>query len=117
MIHAQLQRVGRRIGGPAMSGPVLQRLALELGGNSPSVILDVAGLDHAVRSTIVGRFFHQGQICMSTTLVIDDANVYDGFVDRFAAHVKSLKHGDPNDPLCLLGLSSTRNSSRRTWPA
>jgi aldehyde dehydrogenase (NAD+) len=96
-------RVGRRIGGLAMSGPMLKRVALELGGNNPSVILDDADLDHAVRSTIVGRFFHQGQICMSTNRVIVDAQIYDEFVDRFAAHAKSLKYGDPNDPTVSIG--------------
>lgn len=96
-------RIGRRIGGLAVSGPMLKRVALELGGNNPCVILDDADLDHAVRSTIVGRFFHQGQICMSTNRVIVDAKIYDEFVDRFAAHAKSLKYGDPNDPTVSIG--------------
>jgi aldehyde dehydrogenase (NAD+) len=96
-------RVGRHIGGLAMSGPAMKRVALELGGNAPSVILDDADLDHAVRSTVVGRFLHQGQICMSTNRIIVDAKIHDEFVDRFAAHVKSLKYGDPNDPSVSIG--------------
>jgi acyl-CoA reductase-like NAD-dependent aldehyde dehydrogenase len=95
--------VGRRIGSLAMTGPQLKRVALELGGNNPSVVLDDADLDVAVRASVVGRFLHQGQICMSTNRIIVDAKVYDEFVDRFAAQVKSLKCGDPKDPTVAIG--------------
>ena len=61
--------VGRRIGSLAMTGPQLKRVALELGGNNPSVVLDDADLDVAVRSSLVGRFLHQGQICMRASLI------------------------------------------------
>ena len=96
-------RVGRRIGGLAVSGPHIKRVGLELGGNAPFVVLDDADLEHAVRSAVVGRFLHQGQVCMSTNRIIVDAKVYDEFVDRFTAHVKGLKYGDPNDPAVSIG--------------
>lgn len=96
-------RVGRHIGALAMQAPQLKRVALEMGGNAPLVVLDDADLDHAVRSAIVGRFLHQGQICMSSNRIIVDARIHDEFVDRFAAHVKTLKYGDPNDPGVAIG--------------
>ena len=96
-------KVGRHIGGLAMSGPAMKRVSLELGGNAPCVILDDADIEHAVRATIVGRFLHQGQICMSTNRIIVDAKVYDEFVDRFVAHVKGLKYGNPNDSDTAIG--------------
>ncbi|WP_158792051.1 aldehyde dehydrogenase family protein [Granulicella sp. L60] len=96
-------RVGRHIGQLAMTGPSLKRVALELGGNAPCVILDDADLDVAVRATVIGRFLHQGQICMSTNRIIVDAKLHDEFVDRFTAHVKQLKYGDPKDPEVAIG--------------
>jgi aldehyde dehydrogenase (NAD+) len=96
-------RVGRHIGGLAMSGPQLKRVALELGGNAPLVVLDDADVECAVRAAVVGRFLHQGQICMSTNRIIVDAKVYDEFVDRFTTHVKGLKCGDPSDPDVAIG--------------
>jgi aldehyde dehydrogenase (NAD+) len=96
-------RVGRRIGQLAVSGPRIKRVVLELGGNAPSVILDDADIDHAVRSTVIGRFLHQGQGCVCTNRIIVDAKVHDEFVDRFTAHVKSLKYGDPNDSDTVIG--------------
>lgn len=96
-------RVGRHIGELAMTGPTMKRVALELGGNAPCVILDDADVDYAVRATVVGRFLHQGQICMSTNRIVVDAKIYDEFVDRFTAHVKGLKYGNPNDPDTAIG--------------
>ena len=96
-------KVGRHIGQLAMSGPRIKRVALELGGNAPCVILHDADVEYAVRATTVGRFLHQGQICMSTNRVIVDAKVYDEFVERFVAHVKGLKYGNPNDPDVTIG--------------
>src|ERR1700730_1331258 len=96
-------RVGRHIGALAMQARQLKRVALELGGNAPLVVLDDADLEHAVRSAVVGRFLHQGQVCMSTNRIIVDASIYDEFVDRFTAHVKTLKYGDPGDPSVSIG--------------
>ena len=96
-------RVGRRIGQLAVSGPRIKRVILELGGNAPCVVLDDADIDHAVRSAAVGRFFNQGQGCVCTNRIIVDAKIHDEFVDRFTAHVKGLKYGDPNDPNTVIG--------------
>lgn len=81
----------------------MKRVALELGGNAPCVILDDADVEYGVRATVVGRFLHQGQICMSTNRIIVDSKVYDEFVDRFITHVKGLKYGNPKDPAVSIG--------------
>jgi aldehyde dehydrogenase (NAD+) len=96
-------RVGRRIGQLAINGPRIKRVVLELSGNCPSVILDDADIDHAVRSTVVGRFMHQGQGCVCSNRIVVDAKIHDEFVDQFTAHVKELKYGDPNDPDTVIG--------------
>jgi aldehyde dehydrogenase (NAD+) len=96
-------KVGRRVGELAMSGPAMKRVALELGGNAPSVVLDDADVGYAVRANVIGRFLHQGQICMSTNRIIVDAKIYDEFVDQFTTHVKTLKYGDPKDPDVSIG--------------
>ncbi|MCM2435764.1 aldehyde dehydrogenase family protein [Agrobacterium rosae] len=96
-------RVGRHIGRLAMTGPVLKRVALELGGNAPCVVLDDAELDRAVSAAIVGRFLHQGQICMSSNRIIVEAGLYDRFVDAFVERAKALKVGDPNEPDTVIG--------------
>ncbi len=95
--------VGKHIYELAATGDMIKRVALELGGNTPFVVLDDADLDQAVPAAIFSRFLHQGQICMSTNRIIVDAKVHDEFVDRFTNHVKRLKVGDPGDPDTVIG--------------
>lgn len=96
-------QVGRQVAALAATAPMLKRVTLELGGNSPFVALGDADLEGAVAAAIFGRFLHQGQICMSSNRIIVDAKLYDGFVERFAAHARSLKVGDPKDPETVIG--------------
>jgi acyl-CoA reductase-like NAD-dependent aldehyde dehydrogenase len=95
--------VGRRIAELASRSPVLKRVVLELGGNSPCVVLDDADLDLAVRGAVFGKFLHQGQICMAINRLIVDSSIYDDFVDRFKARVNGLRCGDPSLPETVVG--------------
>lgn len=95
--------VGCRIAELAAKSPMLKKVALELGGNSPFIILDDADLDLAVDAAVFGKFIHQGQICMITNRIIVDATIYDQFVERFTARVRSLKVGDPNSADTAIG--------------
>jgi aldehyde dehydrogenase (NAD+) len=81
----------------------VKRLALELGGNGPLVVLDDADLDRAVVCAANGSFYHQGQICMATNRIIVDDAVYDEFVDRFVEHSRALRTGDPGLPQTDIG--------------
>lgn len=92
-------RVG--LGLPAKAG--VKRLALELGGNGPFVVLDDADLERAVEAAVFSNYWHQGQICMATNRVIVDASVHDEFVERFVAAARALVCGDPADPATQVG--------------
>ena len=95
--------VGRQIARLSAESPILKRLELELGGNTPFVVLADADLDYAVDAAAFGRFLHQGQICMSINRVIVVDSIYQAFVDRFATRVRSLKYGDPSKPDTFVG--------------
>lgn len=96
-------RIGRHIGQLAMTGPSLKHVGLELGGNAPCVVLDDADFDHAVNAAVVGRFLHQGQICMSSNRIIVDQSLYPRFCEAFIEKAKSLKVGDPQDANTVIG--------------
>jgi aldehyde dehydrogenase (NAD+) len=96
-------KVGRRIMELASQSPMLKRVVLELGGNSPHVILDDADLDIAVNTAVFGKFLHQGQICMAINRLIVDAKVHDEFVERFTERVRRLKVGNPGDADTAVG--------------
>ena len=95
--------VGKNIGALAATGATLKYTALELGGNSPFVVLADADVDQAVRAAAMGKFLHQGQICMAVNRIIVEDAVYDEFVEKFTAHVKTLNAGDPTDPKNVVG--------------
>jgi aldehyde dehydrogenase (NAD+) len=76
----------------------IKKLALELGGNGPLVVLDDAHLGPAVDAAVFGSFFHSGQICMIANRLIVDTSVFDPFLERFVDRVRELRVGDPSDP-------------------
>jgi aldehyde dehydrogenase (NAD+) len=95
--------VGQGVGSKALASSRIKRLALELGGNAPLVILDDADLNLAVELTVMGRFMHQGQICMSTNRVIVDESIHDEYVERLMTKVQQIQVGDPNSSDTLIG--------------
>lgn len=92
---------GRHIG--AIAGGNLKRVALELGGNSPFIVLSDANLKQAVDAAIFGKFIHQGQICMIINRIIVHQDLYEQFVNSFIQRAKSLVCGDPRDPNVVIG--------------
>lgn len=95
--------VGQALGSLALGGAHMKRVALELGGNSPFVVLDDADVEQAARAACFGRFLHQGQICMSVNRLIVDAKLYDRFTEAFVERVRNLVVGDPRDPKTNVG--------------
>jgi acyl-CoA reductase-like NAD-dependent aldehyde dehydrogenase len=57
------------------------RVQLEMGGKNPTIVLDDADLELAVKLAVMGGFALTGQSCTATSRVI----VEDGIADRFAA--------------------------------
>ncbi|PZE31448.1 aldehyde dehydrogenase [Curtobacterium sp. MCSS17_006] len=95
--------VGRHIGELATGGEHVKRVALELGGNAPFVVLDDADVEQAARAAVFSRFLHQGQVCMSTNRIVVDTSVHDAFVEAFVARVGALRVGDVDDPETFIG--------------
>ena len=93
--------VGRELAEKA--GRHLKRVALELGGQNPMIVLRDADIDQAVNAAVFGGFLHQGQICMSTRRVIIEKPVAGEFTGKFVKKVASLKVGDPKEPDTVIG--------------
>ena len=87
----------------ARAGSKLKRIALELGGYNPMIVLADADLDYAVDTAIFAAFFHQGQICMNTRKILVARPLFDAFLERFVARAKTIKAGDPSDPKNKIG--------------
>jgi len=90
----------------------LKPVLLELGGKAPLIVLDDADLDAAVNAAAFGAYANQGQICMSTELVVVDESVADSFVQKLAAKASSLPAGDPRQHVVLGSMISPEAADR-----
>lgn len=106
-------KVGRQIGQSAVTSPMIKKAMLELGGNGPLVVTDDVDLDQAVHIAIVGKFFHQGQMCIAVNRIIVTEAIHDAFVDRYVERAKSLKTVDPADPVTAFGPVISRRQLER----
>ncbi|MBN2125701.1 MAG: aldehyde dehydrogenase family protein [Deltaproteobacteria bacterium] len=93
--------VGREIAEKA--GRHLKRVALELGGQNPMIILGDADVESAVNAAAFGGFLHQGQICMSTRRIILEKPIAGEFTEKFVAKVSGFKVGNPKEPDTIIG--------------
>ena len=75
----------------------IKKLCMELGSNSPVLVMPDADLDRAVPAIAAGAFAQAGQNCLGVQRVFVLAEVYDAFRDRFVAHVRTLEAGSSMD--------------------
>ena len=87
---------GKHIG--KVAGENLKRVALELGGNNPFIVLEDADVDKAVAAAIFGKFMHQGQICMCINRIIVHKKLYETFTNKFIDKASKLPYGDQTKP-------------------
>src|SRR3954468_15921353 len=78
----------------AQSAPSVKKLALELGGNAPFIVFDDADVDSAVEGAIASKYRNAGQTCVCANRIYVQEGVYDQFVEKFAANVKTMKVGN-----------------------
>ena len=92
---------GRLVG--AAAGRMLKRVVLELGGNSPLVVLDDADIDAAASAGAWGSFLHQGQICLAVSRHLVDERIAEQYLDALCARAQRLPVGNPDTDEVALG--------------
>ncbi|WP_433555340.1 aldehyde dehydrogenase family protein [Pseudonocardia xinjiangensis] len=93
---------GRRI--MAMAAETLTRVALELGGNDPALVLDDAVLDDAALDRLVaGTFDSTGQICMAIKRLYVHRSRYAEVVEGMSARLAGQVLGHGLDPATTMG--------------
>ena len=82
---------------------MVKRVAQELGGKSPNMILRDADFEPAVRAGAAACFSNSGQSCDAPTRMLVPAERQDEALDTAARVVAGLKVGDPREPGVDLG--------------
>lgn len=92
MIHfTGSQATGRKIAQAAAAR--LVPCVLELGGNSPMIVLADADLERAARAAVWSAFAHSGQVCIRTERLIVEAPIHDRLVQRCVELMAELRQG------------------------
>ena len=102
-----------RVGAQIKAASGLRRVALELGGNGTTIVHSDADVAEAATLCARNSMRLAGQSCISVQNVIVHESVYDTFVERLVAEVKTLRVGDPLDPATDVGTLIDENAAKR----
>lgn len=72
----------------------VKRVTMELGSNSPVIVMDDADLEKASTLVTVSGFSNAGQVCISAQRVLAVGKVYGDFLDALKPRVAALNTGD-----------------------
>ncbi|SDH41594.1 Acyl-CoA reductase [Paraburkholderia steynii] len=103
--------VGRKIV-QASSGN-LKKVQLELGGKGANVVFSDANIDAVVQGSAFGIFHNQGQACIAASRMIVHESIADEVLEKFVALARSIRIGDPLDPLTEMGPLTSRQHRDR----
>lgn len=103
--------VGRRIG--ATAARTVKRVALELGGKGPSVVLRGADVGKAAAATAARCFTNSGQVCAALSRLIVPREELAAAEEALAAYVAEQVLGDPLDEATTLGPLVSESQRRR----
>ncbi|HEX3394547.1 MAG TPA: aldehyde dehydrogenase family protein [Acidimicrobiales bacterium] len=102
---------GRRVS--ELAATTLKRVTLELGGKSPSLVLDDADFDEAVRATVSQCYLNSGQTCIAWTRLLVPRQRHDEVVDLARRVAEEFTVGDPLAGEARLGPLSTKTHQQR----
>lgn len=77
--------VGKILYGLAAKG--IKRVALELGGNAPFIVLPSADIEHSLDQAMLAKFRNNGQACVGANRFLIHEAVFDKFVKGFMSRI------------------------------
>ena len=80
-----------------------KKIICELGGCNLSVIFSDADKKSALSNLLGSSFIKQGQMCIGTSLVLIEDDIYDDFLNKLISQIKSITLGDPFDSTVGMG--------------
>jgi aldehyde dehydrogenase (NAD+) len=81
----------------------MKRVTLELGGKSPTILLDDAALDKAIPSALTMAFMNSGQACAAGTRLLVPKSRLDEVKRAVRDAMRAFTVGDPADPNVMVG--------------
>jgi aldehyde dehydrogenase (NAD+) len=81
----------------------MKRVTLELGGKSPTILLDDAELDKAIPAALIMAFLNSGQACAAGTRLLVPKSRLDAVKKAIREGMLAFTVGDPSDPKTAVG--------------
>ena len=87
----------------ADAADTLKYVTLELGGKSPLIVFEDAGIENAVSGALLANFYSAGEVCSNGTRVFVHRSIREAFLKRLCERVSAMRIGDPMDPATQVG--------------
>ena len=81
----------------------LKRVTMELGSNSPLIVMPDADPEKVAQAAAASGYSNAGQVCISTQRVIAHEKIYGDFLDAFKSQVEGISIGNPLDQPTKMG--------------
>src|SRR5579862_8763737 len=81
----------------------MKRVTLELGGKSPTILLDDANLDQAIPAALTMAFLNSGQACAAGTRLLVPKSRLEAVKHAVQNAMRDFTVGDPADPKTAVG--------------
>ena len=81
----------------------LKKVTMELGSNSPLIVMPDADMEKVVAGTVASGFSNAGQVCISAQRVIANREIYADFLDALTEGVEAINTGNPLDDTVKMG--------------
>jgi aldehyde dehydrogenase (NAD+) len=91
----------------------MKRVTLELGGKSPTILLDDAAFEQAIPSALVLAFMNSGQACAAGTRLLVPKSRLDEVKRAIRDEMRAFTVGDPADPKTAVGPMVSQNQYER----
>jgi aldehyde dehydrogenase (NAD+) len=91
----------------------MKRITLELGGKSPTILLDDANLSQAIPSALILAFMNSGQACAAGTRLLVPKKQLDAAKRAIVEAIVAFPVGNPADPKIAIGPMATQKQYER----
>jgi glyceraldehyde-3-phosphate dehydrogenase (NADP+) len=91
----------------------LKKVGMELGSNSPVIVMSDADLEDAVAANVSGAFWAAGQNCLHVQRLLVHEDLYDDFCTRFIDETEAYRVGDKLDEDTDMGPLINEQAARR----
>ena len=85
------------------SAPMFKKISLEMGGKNPAVVFSDCDYDAMLETVVKSSFSNQGQICLCSSRIMVEENIYNKFRKDFVEKVSALIVGDPIEDSTQIG--------------